>query len=61
VHDRFQRQLLGRQHRKSGRQIEAHLVAEDRQRTGAGAVVLLGAVGENPFEQIVVLIHGVTL
>jgi hypothetical protein len=61
VHDRFQRQLLGGQHRKSGRQIETHLVAEDRQRTGAGTVVLFRAVGENPFEQVVILIHGVTL
>jgi hypothetical protein len=33
-------------------------MAEDRQRTGAGAVMLLGAIGENPFEQIVILIHG---
>ena len=46
---------------KPGDQIEAHLVAEDRQRAGAGAVVLLRAVGENPFEQVVILVHGVTL
>src|SRR5260370_39001463 len=58
VHDGFERQLLGGQHRKSGGQIEAHLMAEDRQRTGAGAVLLLRAVRENPFEQIVILIHG---
>jgi len=31
VHDRFERQLLGGQHRESGGQIEAHLMAEDRQ------------------------------
>src|ERR1700730_18029089 len=57
VHDRFQRQLLGGQHRESGGQIEAHLMAEYRQRAGAGAVALLRAVRENPFEQIVVLVH----
>ena len=26
-----------------------------------GAVVLLGAVSKNPFEQIVILVHGVML
>jgi hypothetical protein len=36
-------------------------MAEDRQRAGAGAVTLLRAVGENPFEQIVILIHGATV
>ena len=56
VDDRFQRQLLGGQHRKAGRQIEAHLVAEDRQRPGAGAVGFLHAVAEDPFEQVVILI-----
>ena len=60
VHDRLQRQLLGCQHRKSGGQIEAHLMAEDRQRAGSGAVVFLRAVGEDSFEQIVILIHDVT-
>jgi hypothetical protein len=33
-------------------------MAEDRQRAGAGAVVLFRAVRENPFEQVVILIHG---
>ena len=61
VNDRFQRQLLGGQHRKAGGQIEAHLMAEDRQGAGAGAVMLFRAVSENPFEQVVILIHGVTL
>src|SRR5579872_7495343 len=59
VDDRFQRQLLGGQHRKSGAKIEAHLVAEDRQRPGAGAVRLLRAVTQDPFKQVVILIHGV--
>ena len=43
---------------KPGRQIEAHLVAEHRQRAGAGAIVLFGAVAENSLEQIVILVHG---
>ena len=46
---------------KPALKIEAHLMAEDRQRAGAGAVVLLRAVGEDPFEQVVILIHGVGL
>ena len=54
----FSVQLLGGQHRKPGGQVEPHLVAEHRQRAGAGAVVLLRAVRENPFEQVVVLVHG---
>ncbi|HXQ05629.1 MAG TPA: hypothetical protein VN831_12875, partial [Bradyrhizobium sp.] len=36
-------------------------MAEYRQGTGAGAVLFFRAVAENPFEQIVVLIHGVAL
>src|SRR3984957_1796198 len=58
MHDRFQRQLLGGQHRKSGAEVEAHLTAEDGQRAGAGAVLLFRAVRENPFEQVVILVHG---
>ena len=58
VDDRFEMQLLGRDHRKAVRQIEAHLMAEHRQRAGAGAVALLGAVGEDAFHQLVVLAHG---
>ena len=61
VHDRFERQLLRGQHREAGRQIEPHLVAENRQRTGTGTVVLLRAVRENTFEQIVILVHGVVI
>ena len=59
VNDRLERQLLGSQHRKSSGQIEAHLMAEDRQRAGAGAVAFLRAVRENSFQKVVVLIHDV--
>ena len=45
--------------RKALREVEAHLVAEHRQRAGAGAVVLLAPVGENAFHQVEVLAHGV--
>jgi hypothetical protein len=58
VHDRLQRQPLGGQHWKARREIEAHLVAEHRLRAGAGAVALPGAVGQDAFEQIVILLHG---
>ena len=58
VHDRLQRQTLGGQHREAGRQGKAHLMAEHRQRAGAGAVVLLRAVTENSFKEVVILVHG---
>ena len=38
-------------------EVEAHLMAEHRQRAGAGAVVLLHAVGEDPLHQVEVLAH----
>jgi hypothetical protein len=44
VDDRFQVQLLGRDQRKALGEVEAHLVAEHRERAGAGAVVLADAV-----------------
>jgi hypothetical protein len=34
-------------------------MAEDRQRAGAGAVVLFRAVGKDAFKQVAILIHGV--
>ncbi len=58
VDDRSQVQLLGGGERKPVRQVEAHLMTEHRQRPSAGPIVLLDAVGENPFQQVVVLAHG---
>ena len=58
VDDRLQMQLLGGEHREAVRQPEAHLMAEHRQRAGAGTVVLLHAVGENAFHQVEILAHG---
>ena len=42
---------------KPGAEIEAHLMAEHRDRAGAGAVALLDAVGEHVFHQFEVLPH----
>ena len=58
VDDRLEVQLLGRHQRKAFGQVEAHLMAEHRQRAGAGAVALLHAVGENVLHQIEILAHG---
>ena len=43
--------------RKAVGEIEAHLMAEHRQRAGAGAVALLHAVGEHVFHQFEILAH----
>ena len=42
---------------KPPRQIEAHLMAEDRQGADAGAVALFHALGEHAFHQIEILAH----
>ncbi len=50
--------LLGGDQRKAVGQIEAHLVAEDGARAGAGAVALFHArVADQP-EKIEILLHG---
>ena len=54
-------QFLGGDERKAFGQIEAHLMAEDRKRAGACAVVLLRAVPEHRLHQVVILPHGVDL
>jgi hypothetical protein len=60
VHDRFQVQLLGGEHREAVVERKAHLMAEHRQRAGAGAVVLFRATAENMLHQIEVLAHSTT-
>ena len=42
-------------------EVEAHLMAEHRDRAGAGAVALLDAVGEHVFHQFEVLPHRASL
>jgi hypothetical protein len=54
-------QPLGREDGKAVRQVETHLVAEDAQRAGAGAVALLDPRREHPVEEVEVLPHGRTL
>ena len=57
VDDGFQVQLLGRQQRKAGAQVEPHLIAEDALGAGAGAVALEHAFGPDVTEQVEVLLH----
>ena len=59
VDDRLQVQLLGGEQREAVGEIEAHLIAEHRQRAGAGAVALFRAAAQNVFHQIEVLAHRV--
>ena len=58
VDDRAEVQLLGGQQREALGEVEAHLVAEDRERAGAGAVGLRGAVVQDVLEQVQVGPHG---
>src|SRR6056297_1225769 len=51
-------QLLGRDQRKAIGQIEAHLMAEDRERARAGPVTFLVALVENAAQKRVILLHG---
>ena len=55
--DRLQVQLLGRHQRKALRQIEAHLVAEDRAGAGAGAVGFCGAFVQHLAHQVQIRLH----
>src|SRR5471032_1797122 len=50
-------QLLGRQQRKAGAELEPHLVPEDAAGAGAGAIGLDGAVIQNMANQGEVLPH----
>lgn len=50
--------LLGGHHREAFAEVEAHLVAEHRERAGARAVFFIGAVFKNVFDEIEVLFHG---
>ena len=57
VDDGFKMQLFGGDQRKSGTQIEAQLVTEDRTRADAGAVAFFDALTEHAFHQIEILPH----
>ena len=60
VDDRPQVEFLGGQAREAGAQIESHLVAEDADGAGAGAVAATGAVVADVAKQVKVLLHGGT-
>ena len=49
--------FFGGQQRKALRQIEAHLMAEQRQRAGAGSVLLAPALAQQQIEEIEILSH----
>ena len=49
--------LLGRDERKAARQVKAHLPAEDRKRTRAGAIALAGARGAHLAQELQVRSH----
>ena len=55
--DRAQVQLLRRQQGEAVTEIEAHLRTEIGKRAGAGAVLLLNALVEDPLHEVEVLAH----
>src|SRR6185312_7543382 len=57
IDDRLEVQLLGGEQREAVVERKAHLVAEYRERAGAGAVTLLHAALENLFHQFEILPH----
>src|SRR5437763_8236102 len=57
VDDRFQMHPLRGEQRKTLREIEPQLMAEDRERTDPGAIVLFHALGENSLDHCLVLSH----
>ena len=61
VDDRLQMQLLRRHQREAVGEIEAHLVAEDRFRAGAGPVGFDQAGVEHELHQIEILAHLLSL
>ncbi len=56
--DGFQVQLLGRQKREAGAQVEPHLITENAHRPGAGAVALGNALVADVTEKVEILFHG---
>jgi hypothetical protein len=56
--DRLQVHLLGGHQRETGIEVKAQLRAEHRQRAGAGAVGLAGAVFEHVAQQVEIRAHG---
>ena len=57
MYNRFQVQFLRGHQGKPLREIEAHLMAEHRERAGAGAVTFSRALGAHPVDQVQILPH----
>src|SRR5690606_37561482 len=55
--DRTQMELLRREDGKPVREVEAHLVAEDRSRSDAGAIGAIDALVHDSLKQVQVLTH----
>jgi phosphate transport system substrate-binding protein len=49
---------FGKVQNKSGEFVKADLAAEQAQGARPGAIVLFDAIGQHPFDQIVILAHG---
>ena len=61
IHHGFEVDPFGGDQRESLGQVESHLVSEDAQRPGPGAVALRASVIANMSQEIEVLFHGVGL
>ena len=61
VDDRFQMQLLGRDQRKPIREVEAQLRTEQRERAGAGPVLLGNALVEDTLHEVEIVFHAPNL
>ena len=61
VDDGLEMELLCGEHRKAFPYVDSSLRAEDRKRSGAGAIVALFPVIENKTEQFVILTHLTTV
>ncbi len=57
MNHRAEVKLLGGQHGKPIPQIEAHLITEDTEGSGAGAVVLFQALVENMLQEVQIRLH----
>ena len=61
VNDRLHMQLLGRHKREALGEVKAHLMAEQAQRSGPGAVAAPDATVAHEAQKIEISLHGETL
>ncbi len=57
MNHRAEVKLLGGEHGKTLSQIEAHLITEDTEGSGAGAVFLFQALVENMLQEVQIRLH----